>query len=92
MTNPTPDRPSLWRVMRAAFSNRWLDVEPTGTDNAAGLAYAAEIRALRDWLMPEEPEPEPGDRYEQRHIIWRHNQRLRALLGAQADRAERGDG
>ena len=86
MTTPTPDRPPLWRVMHDAFLSSTL----SGEEGHQG--FAAEIRALRDWLVPEEPEPEPGDRYEQRHIIWRHNHRLRAQLTAEAERAERGDG
>lgn len=86
MTIRNPFRLPLWQVMETAYHKH----------RDPGLSerydYAAEIRALRDWLVPEEPEPEPGDRYEQRHIIWRHNQRLRNQLAAEADRAERGDG
>ena len=86
MSTPTPDRPPLWRVMHDAFLSSTL----SGAEGRLG--FAREIRAVRDWLVPDEPEPEPGDRYEQRHIIWRHNQRLRAQLTAEANRAERGDG
>jgi hypothetical protein len=85
-THPTPDRPQLWRVMEQAV----IDA-PAPQWSIAGNLYAAQIRAVRDWL-PDDPEPEPGYRFEQRHIIWRHNQRLRAMLTAEADRAERGDG
>jgi hypothetical protein len=86
MSSTNPDRQPLWRAMEAAY---YQGRDP-GHNERHG--YAAEIRAVGVWLLPEEPEPEPGDRFEQRHIIWRHNQRLRALLTAEADRAERGDG
>lgn len=88
MTNPTPDRPPLWRVMERASTDAEAAYYPFASSDRV---LAAEIRALRDWLVPEQPEPQPGDRYEQRHIIWRHDQRLRAILTAEADRAELGD-
>ena len=53
---------------------------------------AAEIRALRDWLVPFALSPgghRPDPDYE--HCEWAHAQRLRALLAAEADRAECGD-
>ena len=89
MTTPTPDRPPLWRVMGQAAIDAEAAYHPFASSD---LVLAAEIRALRDWLVPEQPEPQPGDRYEQRHIIWRHDQRLRAILTTEADRAEQGDG
>lgn len=47
------------------------------------------ILALRDWLVPEE-----GPRPDLSHAgtRWDERQRLRALLTAEADRAERGNG
>ena len=89
MTTPTPDRPPLWRVMERASADAEAAYYPFASSDRV---LAAEIRALRDCLAPDDQEPEPGDRYEQRHIIWRHNQRLRAQLTAEAERAERGDG
>ena len=85
MTTPTPDQPPLWRVMHDAFLSDML----SGAEGRQG--FAREIRAVRDWLVADGPEPEPGDRYEQRHIIWRHNQRLREQLTAEAERAEQPD-
>lgn len=84
------NRPPLWREIDDAW---WSLVDlkepcnPPPNDQAACV-----IRAVRDWLVPEEAEPELVYRFEQRHIIWQHNQRLRALLTTEADRAERGDG
>ena len=93
----TPDRPPLWRVMHDAHAAEAGMIEYSGAKEPVlgepdRFTRAAKIRAVRDWLLPEQPEPQPGDRYEQRHIIWRHDQRLRAWLSSQADRAERGDG
>ncbi len=51
---------------------------------------AAEIRAIADWLVPEELEIPPGDLTEQ---TYRQDERfgLRARLLAEADRAEAGE-
>ena len=81
----TPNRPPLWRVMKKAWETTTPDYDGS---------YAAEIRALRDWLVPETPNPGevefwPDDDAERE---WQYSQRLRALLTAEADRAERGDG
>lgn len=64
----------LWQALVEAHMNA-----PNGQE------FTAEIEALRDWLLPEEPEPDYGHRYEQRHIIWQHSNKLRALLTAQAN-------
>jgi hypothetical protein len=63
--------------------------------NAPGTprdATAAEIRALRDWLVPEELEPTGmrpcGDTYSAQSIKSGERQRLRALLTAEAELAE----
>ena len=86
----TPSRPPLWEVMtRARYGSADLGEHFT-------LAVAAEIRAVRDWLVPEETEPTRmrpcGDTYSAQSIKRGERQRLRALLTAEADRAERGDG
>lgn len=60
---------------------------------------AALIRAVRDWLAPDEAEPPVGEgepwpqAYQQRSdAMWEQRQVLRALLTAEADRAERRKG
>jgi hypothetical protein len=80
-TEPLP----LWRVIQKAnYEATQIRDEPS---------CPAEIEALRDWLLPEEPEPSAYDgrpRYEQRHIIWTHNRKLRAALTEQARIARTG--
>jgi len=52
------------------------------------------IRALRDWLVPEETpitDNLPRGCYSTSSIKQDERQRLRALLAAEAERAERGD-
>lgn len=69
----------LWEVME----------ESTGTV----AEWGDMIRAVRDWLVPEEQEPENAFETEG-YVPMRlreDRQRLRALLTAEADRAERGD-
>lgn len=92
---PPDERQPLWEVMRRAY-----DVSPpvpvdADLDWIDRHGYAGEIRALRDWLVPEESEPAwhlaNGDVNPQ-WDRWKERQRLRALLTAEADRAERGDG
>ena len=88
----TPNRPPLWEVMTQARFDAYR--KATGLPPAEEYA-AAEIRALRDWLVPEEAEPTGmrpcGDTYSAQSIKRGERQRLRALLTAEADRAERGD-
>jgi hypothetical protein len=74
-------RPPLWEVMEQA----------TGTV----AEWDVVIRALRDWLVPEEtfngggppllPDSDP------RFIRWNKQRQIRLLLTEEADRAERGD-
>ena len=52
--------------------------------------FAREICALRDWLVPREDAPPPAGYPSWGK--WQERQRLRALLTAEAERAERGDG
>lgn len=86
-----PNRPPLWEVMADAVINA-----PPPTNSPTGTIAAAQIRALRDWLVPEEAEPTGmrpcGDTYSAQSIKRGERQRLRALLTTEADRAERGDG
>jgi len=84
------DREPLWSVMHNAY---W-EAAGCGSPGAVPIPHpspecnAAELRAMRDWLVPEE---EPVSRwlvdapvgYQQRE-----RQRLRALLTAEAERAE----
>ena len=81
-------RPPLWEVMRAADSS-------CASDFTSSEARA--ITAVRDWLVPEEPPPHRGMRPGGTNLTYRETlsverQRLRALLTAEAERAERGEG
>lgn len=85
----TPNRPPLWWAMQGAY----FEGRNPGLNDRHG--YAAEIRALRDWLVPEEAEPTGmrpcGDTYSAQSIKRGERQRLRALLTTEADRAESGN-
>lgn len=82
----SPENEPLWRVMEAAF----IEGRKPGFSDRQG--YAAEIRALMEWLVPEEPMGTFGDAKALVRTIMRdERQRLRALLEAEADRAETGD-
>lgn len=65
----------------------WLDMEFAGlnTPGTPRDAIAAEIEALRDWLVPEERTTPmlPGG-YEETRTQWEERQRLRAQLTEQA--------
>jgi hypothetical protein len=81
------DRP-LWEVMTCA-SGQLLD--KTFGDATFLQCFAAEIRALTDVVVPEEADPGrdlgtllPRER-------WAERQRIRALLLAEAERAEKGE-
>lgn len=75
------DCPLLWRVMIDSYCDATHSVaREMGT---IAIGTAAEIRAVRDWLVPEEAEPWGKAQAER--------QRLRDLLTAEADRAECGD-
>ena len=83
-------KPPLWEVMQGAY----FEGRNPGLSERHG--YAAEIRALRDWLVPEEPPPHRGMRPGGTNLTYQETlsverQRLRALLTAEADRAERGE-
>ena len=81
-----PNRPPLWQVMRDALGVIGIPPE----------RHAAEIRAIADWLVPLEQPPHRGMRpggsdktYQETLSVER--QRLRAILLAEADRAEAGE-
>lgn len=84
-------KPHLWRVLS--------DAQPTASSTAQRDIYAAEIRALADWLGLEMPEPqlyvpsEFGGSIIQADVVaeWKVRQDIRQLLLAEADRAEAGD-
>jgi len=79
----TSNRPPLWEAMRDAYC---YGSQP----GQCGHGYAAEIRALRDWLVPEESVEDAPGRFVNGCCL-EDRQRLRALLTTEADRAERGD-
>ena len=81
----TPNRPPLWEVMTQARYNS------EGARLASiRHATAAEIRAVRDWLVPEETIEDAPGRFVNGCCL-DERQRLRALLTAEGDRAERGE-
>jgi hypothetical protein len=77
----------LWRAMeRASISRPGL--------NRNWLVRAAEIEAVRDFIVPKEPEPSPVDPADgaptAKWLRWHERQRLRDLLTQQA-RIARGE-
>ena len=82
VTDPTPNRP-LWEVMRHAYDQRSPESDDRTDDR---LGYAAEIRALADWLVPEEKPP--GVYNSSSYTAFRTREGLRHRLLAEADRAE----
>jgi hypothetical protein len=85
----TPNRPPLWEVIENC--DAFIVVHGLLRRRLIGVL----ICALRDWLVPEEAEPTGmrpcGDTYSAQSLKRHERQRLRALLTAEADRAERGD-
>jgi hypothetical protein len=86
MTDTTPNDQSLWRVMADAFAQ----TQDPGPEFFR--AYAAELRAIADRVVPEEP---PMSRRIQGNAVakalYLQRQRTRARLLAEADRAEAGE-
>jgi hypothetical protein len=83
MTDPT-NRLPLWQVMDIAKEQA---LERDDQCHEAFM-YAAELRAIADWLVPEEPMIVEGGRsYEQAWLV-SERERLRRLLLDEADRAE----
>jgi hypothetical protein len=82
------DKKPLWRVMQDAFTDATV-MHGYGRDG-----YAAELRAIADVVVPEEPEPLISERHHLEPGViaeWAERQRIRALLLAEAERAERGN-
>ncbi len=83
-----PEPLPLWRVMAESYAEatestfRDLDVIREGN--------AAEIEALRDHMLPPQPEPTSGSSLDQRRAIWRRDNQIREYLTAQA-RIARGE-
>jgi hypothetical protein len=87
-TDPTPNRP-LWQAMQYAYA-KWVK-ERTANQADDRYGYAAELRAIADWLVPEEPMIVEGGRsYEQAWLV-SERERLRRLLLDEADKAEARD-
>jgi hypothetical protein len=84
MSDPTPTpRRQLWRVMHDAY------LKPNLSGPRGHLGFAAEIRALADWLVPEADAPTSGgDLAKMKHLV---SMRFRAQLLDEADRAEAGE-
>lgn len=84
----TPNRSPLWEEMRTAYD---CSTAPNGTtdDWTERDGFAAEIRALRDWILAELATDPEDEGWGPSNLIELPD--LEALLTAEADRAERGD-
>lgn len=86
MSNPNPN-PPLWRVMEQVGWGKGYAATPREV-------FGAELRAIADWLVPEEPRGNVigvETRNDWARIVMRdERQRLRMLLLVEADRAEAG--
>jgi hypothetical protein len=76
------ERPPLWELMAETCAEH-----PDGIVDLKPGAIAAQIRALRDWLVPEPEEP-LFTATDEAFAIWEERKALRAVLTAEADRAE----
>jgi hypothetical protein len=83
----TPNRPPLWQAIDRAWWSLVDTAEPHASPPASDQA-ACVILAVRDWMFPDEG-PRPDAVYA--GTRWDERQRLRALLTAEADRAEQGE-
>ena len=73
----------LWRMMHAAH---FQHADPTAASALRG--YAAELRAIADWLVPgEELEPLPLEE----QLTWVVRSNLRQRILSEAARAEAGE-
>jgi hypothetical protein len=83
----TQDQP-LWRVMQEAYCA--ADGTTSPPDALDAPLYAAEIEALRDLIVPEEPEYPMGT-CGIKQLQREERDRIRALLTAEAEKARRGE-
>jgi hypothetical protein len=88
------DRP-LWEVMNEAYRRGYQ--EPAsgliGHTERVRLGHAAQLRAIADVVAPEEGiTPMLPDGYDVTRARWEQRMATRALLLAEAERAEKGGG
>jgi hypothetical protein len=76
----TPESKPLWEVMQGAA----IEVSEETGPIASRRGYAAELRAIADWLVP-------GGDPDIDCIVPDHGRYLHTLLLAEADRAEKGE-
>jgi len=92
----------LWKVMYHAYDQSSVPSDALDSSDSQGAdcltdryGYAAEIRALTETILPDEPVPELPKYPEPIEAAswgrWKARQNLRVLLLAEADRAERGE-
>jgi hypothetical protein len=97
----TPNDQPLWQAMRHAYDQSSVPTaliessDPeTGDCLTDRYGYAAELRAIADRVVPEEYLPEPDEESMMDMRVWEavsQRQRIRAVLLAEADRAEAGE-
>lgn len=95
MTTDNDNTPPLWRVMQEVFANDVGEIDDgygTIFGDPDHTTWAAELRAVADWLVPEEPNL---TREEAAELVlwseWMARIRLRDRLLAEAARAEAGE-
>ena len=96
----TQEREPLWQSMRHAYDQSSVPDELLESADAYDCltdryGYAAEIRALQRYILPEEAPPQQSamvfSEWNLRMEAWEERQRLRDLLTAEAERAEKGE-
>jgi len=92
------DKMPMWRVMREAYDRSSVPTDlveacdpQTGDCLTDRYGYANEIRALADVVAPEEADPGRDLGTLLQRERWAERQRIRALLLAEAERAEKGE-
>ena len=81
----------LWQAMYRAYDDSYPAEIGRSWEDTDG--YAAEIEALRDWLVPDEPEPPSSPHMGSwvNNALWRQRDHLRARLTEQARIARKGE-